>query len=87
MRAVEKYYSVAECALLLSCSEKTILRKLKAGDFGKEVVNLGSAEGADYRVPASGLNEYLRGRRVFSESMEPGVDARSVGELRRKVKV
>lgn len=83
MRAVEKYYSVSECALLLSCSEKTVVRKLKAGDFGQSVVNLGSKERPDYRMPASGVNEYLDRRRVFTER-EPGIAARTEGELRRK---
>lgn len=86
MSAVEKYYSVQECALLLSVSERTILRRIEDRELG-EVVNLGADEGRgkDYRVPASGLNAYLHRRRVFTED-EPGIVARTVGELRRKSK-
>lgn len=84
MRAVEKFYSVAEVALLLGFCTKTVTKKLKAGDFGSEVVNLGSEQQPDYRAPASGVNSYLEARRIFLEP-EPGVAARSVGELRRKV--
>lgn len=85
MKAVEKYYSVAECALLLSFCTKTVIEKLKAREFGDEVVNLGGERQPDYRIPASGLNAYLERRRVFSESASPGIFARTVGELRRKV--
>lgn len=85
MMAVEKYYSLEECALLLSCSVKTVLRRVRAHELGEEVVNLGSEARADYRIPASGLNGYLAARRVFAR--EPGITARSVGELRRKAKV
>jgi hypothetical protein len=86
MSAVEKYYSVAEVALLLSCSEKNVVRKMSEGAFGDGCVNIGSEKRPDYRIPASGVNGYLQTRRVFSESSELGVKARSVGELRRKVK-
>lgn len=81
MRAVEKFYSVPEVSLLLSLCTKTVLEKLHAQEFGAEVVDLGTAKRSDYRVPASGVNAYLERRRVFSE---PGIAARSVGELRRK---
>lgn len=81
MKAVEKFYTVAEVALLLSVCTKSVLRKIRAREFGEAIVNLGGAERPDYRVPASGLNAYLEAHRVFSE---PGIAARSVGELRRK---
>jgi hypothetical protein len=81
MSCVEKFYSVAETALLLSVCTKTIRRRLEAGDLGAGVVNLGSAAAPDYRIPASAINAWLAARRVFTE---PGVAARSVGELRRK---
>ena len=81
MRAVEKYYSPAEVSLLLSLCTKTVIEKLKAGDFGEQVVNLGSELRPDYRIPASGMNAWLERRRVFTE---PGIAARSAGELRRK---
>jgi len=81
MRAVEKFYSVAETALLLSLCTKTVIAKLKARELGEEVVNLGSEARPDYRIPASGINAWLAARRVFSEI---GIAARSTGELRRK---
>lgn len=87
MRVVEKYYSVAELCVLLSVCAKTVLRKLKAREFGNDVANLGSQERPDYRIAASGVNAYLERRRVFSESVDPGIAARSVGELRRKSRV
>lgn len=85
MSAVEKYYSVTECALLMSVSKKDVVRKLKAGEFGEDIVNIGTEKRPDYRIPASGWNQYVRARRVFTNSNEPGIAARSVGELRRKV--
>lgn len=84
MRAVEKYYSVAETALLISLCTKTVIVKLKAHEFGEEVVNLGSEQRPDYRIPASGINAWLESRRVFSFSTDTGVAARTPGELRRK---
>lgn len=82
MKAVEMFYTVQATALLLSCCDKTVLSRLKAGEFGADVVNLGTAARPDYRLPASGINGYLTARRVFSE-FEPVV-ARSEAELRRK---
>lgn len=84
MRAVEKFYSVEETALLLSLCTKTVLERMKLGEFGDQVVNLGSPERPAYRVPASGINAWLETRRVF---LDFGVAARSTGELRRKVAV
>jgi hypothetical protein len=90
-RGVEKYYSVWQTAHLLDLAEETVIDKLKAGQFGTGVVNLGGTGGKDgkpyYRIPASGLNAYLDARRLFSEDinhdLQP-VAARTVGELRRK---
>lgn len=78
MRAIEKYYTTAEVAVLLSVSKRTVMRRLK--EFGA-VVDLGSDGNHDYRIPASGVNAYLDPRQVFSE---PGTSAQSVGELKRK---
>lgn len=89
MRAVEKFYSVAETALLLSACTKTVLEKMRAREFGVDVVNLGSDLRPDYRIPASGINAWLTRRRVFSESdpsTSAGIAARSEGELRRRVR-
>jgi hypothetical protein len=82
MRCVEKFYSVPETALLLATCTKTVIRKLKAGELGTGVVNIGNPDHPDYRIPASSINAWLDSRRVFTE---PGIAARSMGELRRKV--
>jgi len=84
---VEKYYSVPELASLLSCSSKTVRRKIKAGAFGSGVVNIGSeGSGANYRVPASGVHGFLGIALDSKEGLDLGLGivARSVGELRRK---
>lgn len=81
MRAVEKYYSVSETALLLSIHTNTVKTHLHAGNFGGECVNIASDARPDYRIPASGINAWLERRRVLTE---PGIAARTVGELRRK---
>lgn len=80
-KAVEKYYSISEIALLWSCCSKTVLRLLKAREFGEAPMNLGSEERPDYRIPASAVNACAARRAVFTE---PGIVARSEGELRRK---
>lgn len=83
MRVVEKFYSPGEIGFLVTLTAETIVKKLKAGEFGREqIVNLGSAERPDYRIAASVVNAWLASRNVFTE---PGVAARSTGELRRKV--
>ena len=82
MRAVEKYYTITETALLLSLHNDTVVIRMKAGEFGPGCVNLSTGDARpDYRIPASGINSYLDHRRIFTE---PGIAARSVGELRRK---
>ncbi len=81
MKEVEKFYSVAETALLLSMCSQTVITKLKLREFGNDVVNLASEQRPEYRIPASGINAWLAERRVFAE---PGIAARSPGELRRK---
>lgn len=80
MKAVEKYYTILEAALLLSVSTRTIERKVAARELG-DVVNLGTIDRPVYRIPASGLNAYLEAHKL---SAEPGIAARSIGELRRK---
>jgi hypothetical protein len=78
------YYTPDEVGMLLRLCSKTVIQRIKAGDFGPNVADIGSDRQADYRIPASGVNAYLASRRVFSE---PGIAARSVGELRRKAHV
>ncbi len=88
-RAVEKYYSPAELALLSSLCAKVIIQKMKAGEFGDGWFNAGSDKRPDYRIPASGFNGWVDRRRgIFSElsgEYPPGIAARTPGELRRKV--
>lgn len=85
MSAVEMYYTVDEVSMLLRLHERTVRQRIHDKDFGDGVVNLGGTLRADYRIPASGINSYLERRRIFLESDAPGVPARSIGELRRKV--
>lgn len=81
MKAVEKFYSVQDAVVLLVLCSKTVIQKIKNREFGDQVVNLGTAQRPDYRIPATGINAFLDRRRLFSE---PGIAARTVGELRRK---
>jgi hypothetical protein len=80
MKAVEMYYTPAEAGFLLRLNPKTVKAKAKAREFGPDVVDLGTSARPDYRIPASGINEYLTARRLF---FRPGIAARSTGELRR----
>lgn len=82
MKAVEMYYTVQELSLLLRLHEKTVVTKLRAGEFGSAVVNLGSELRPDYRLPASSVNSFLEGRRFFPNTI--GIAARNESELRRK---
>jgi len=86
MRAVEMHYTIDEAALLLRLHRKTVIERLLRGDYGREVNNQGTEQRPDYRIPASGLNADLARRRVFLESTDLGIPARSPGELRRKVR-
>jgi len=76
------HYTPAEVALLLRLCTKTVIQKMKSKEFGERIANVGSEERPDYRIPAEGINAYLERRKVFTE---PGVAARTTGELRRKV--
>jgi len=71
MSAVEKYYSVTETCLLLSVSADTVLRRIKAGDFGQGVINLSTPERPDYRIPASGINAWAAARSPSSRGDSP----------------
>lgn len=84
MKAVEKYYTVSDVALLLSIHNDTVVVRMKAGEFGEQCANLAVGDARpDYRIPASGINAYLDRRRVFVAPPE-GISARTTGELRRK---
>lgn len=82
------YYTPGEIALLLRLHVKTVLGMLRAGAMGGGIVNVGSEVRPDYRVPASAVNGWLAGRRVFQERdlPQPGVAAGSEAVLRRKVR-
>ncbi len=90
MKEVELYYTVTASARQLSLHPRTVVLKLKAREFGPDVVNLGSEAAPDYRIPASGLRYFLDARRLFPSppEIEPvpsePIAARSIGELRRK---
>src|SRR5581483_8982021 len=76
MRASEMFYTVQEVSLLLRLHEKTVVEWLKRGEFGRDVVNLGTDQRPQYRIPASGVNGLAERRRVFLEKQEPGIAAR-----------
>lgn len=82
-RAVEKYYTVAEVALLLSLHPNTVRERIKARDFGDGVIDLGTEASSDFRIPASGVNFFVDSRRIFSAEILP-IAARNESELRRK---
>jgi hypothetical protein len=65
---VEMYYTVQEAALCLRLSDRTVKDRLKAGDLGREVVDLGTEKRPDYRIPATGINGWLARCRVFGKT-------------------
>lgn len=77
---VEAYYSAKRIAALLGFSDKWVIERIRSGDFGPACFY---ANG-DYRVPASGVNDYIRRNPVPAEP-DP-IRARSIGEARRKLK-
>jgi hypothetical protein len=83
MIVAEKYYAPYQVADLLSVSTKTVLRRLKDGEFGDKVVNVGNADKPLYRIPASAVNAFAERHQVVTE--EPGITARSEQDLRRKL--
>ena len=90
-KSPELFYSVQSVALIVGRCEKQVIKDLKEGKFGTDVVDLAKdspedePKSHDYRIPAAGVNFYLSQRRVFSSAEELGISARSVGELRRNV--
>lgn len=75
-RAVERYYSVPETAMLLSFSERWVRDRIRAEEFAGVI-----EVGGELRIPASAINAFL----ARHERLEPGIPARTVGELKRKV--
>ncbi len=78
--AVERYYSVAQLAILLDFAPKTIRDKIIAGAFGDGVLKVD----ADSRIPVSGIRFFESNNRLFAPDLEP-IAARTEGELRRKL--
>lgn len=92
IRVVEQHYTIADISLLVGLCKKVLYRKLVAGDFGRDVVNLGSDIRPDYRVPASAINAWLDRKRLFHErARDPGQrvqtsePARTAAELHQPV--
>jgi predicted DNA-binding transcriptional regulator AlpA len=85
MNLVEAFYSHRQLCVLLGKSNRSIVDKIRTGEFGDQVI----LDGWDYLVPASAVNEWIEHRRLFPEPAEPStapIAARSEGELRRKAK-
>lgn len=83
MNVVELHYTVDEVCLLLRLHRETVIKRMRAGEFGTEVANLGSEQRPDYRIPSSAIKSHLAEHFIFTE---PGIAARSLGELRRKAR-
>jgi len=83
MRVAEFFYSQTDLAVLFRRTPKTILAKIKAGEFGPGVIQ----DGGDYFVPASGVNLFVEQHRIFAEPTVEPVPARTLGELRRKLQL
>jgi len=77
-RAVECYYTVQEVSLLLRFSERWVRERINEGAFGAGVRDING----DLRIPASGINAFLDSKPRF---YDPGIKARNLGELRRKI--
>lgn len=80
MKVVEKYYTVQEICLLLGLSDRYVRQQIHDGGFGPTDAIL--LVDRSLRVPASAVNEFLRGHKLRPE---PGVAARTPAELKRKV--
>lgn len=82
MKVCQAYYRVADLVVLLRFSDSYIRRQIRAGEFGprKDII---STDGGELRIPATGVNFFLE-----RHSFEPpnGVQARTPGELKRKLK-
>jgi hypothetical protein len=77
---IEKYYRGKDVALLLDFSDKWVLQRVKAGDFGSCFYVAG-----DWRIPASGVNAFINRHAVARGVVGEPVPARTEGELRRKL--
>jgi excisionase family DNA binding protein len=64
--ALQRHYTPREVAELLSLCTWTVRRLIRAREF-PSVVNVGSEQRPDYRVPADEVSSYLARRRIFLE--------------------
>ena len=81
MTVPEMFFDQCQVALLESVSTKTVLRRIKAGEYGPLVTR----EAARFFVPASAINARRERHRVFdADGRSRPIVARSIGELRRK---
>lgn len=86
-RVVEAYYTIGDLAVYLRLGERTICRKVQAGEFspGGDLSNIKNlapdGQRPELRIPASGVNWYLDNHPY---SPVTPIKARSQGELRRK---
>lgn len=82
-QAIEAYYPPKIVAALLHYSEKWVIQKTEAGDFGAGCFYVAG----DYRIPASGVNSFIEKHAVpktQAQQFQP-IKARTQGELRRKI--
>jgi hypothetical protein len=91
--AVEKYYSVTETAFLLSFEPRWVRERCENGDFPGTVYiepeNAKAKGKGEYRIPASGINEFLAKHQLMALSDalgSLGIAARSETELKRKIR-
>jgi hypothetical protein len=93
------WFKLRTVADKIDLNVRTVTEKMKAGEFGRDAVNLGTAAAPDYRISETSFNAYLRARCIFADgqtetapSPDPEIDAkepifaRNIGELRRKVR-
>jgi hypothetical protein len=84
---VEAYYTPGHAAALLQFNERKIRDMAKAGDFtvkdGEEVLAEPFECAGEIRIPASGINHYIRTHPLRYDEV---IKARNRGELMRKIK-
>jgi hypothetical protein len=83
LQSVGEYYLLhRDIALRFHRTERWVLDKIRAGDFGTDVIQ----DNGDYLVPLKDYNRFVAARRVFNEAGElKPLFARSAGELKRKL--
>jgi len=81
-RVVEAYYTVPQVATLLNYSTKWVVLRVQAGEFGPGCFFVDK----EYRIPASGVNEFIARHGVRPPAEQMPVRARTMGELRRKLR-